>query len=270
MLKLLKYELRSTSKFMFSLAGAVLFASVLFNLGLKNTLTKAVSQLEAGGGSFTSQLQLTPLLFAMIIMFGAGISFFFYLAGRLKHELFEEDGYLTFSLPLTGYEILGAKTLAAVIWGILQLTVVTLSTFLFHRFFMWEFFETAWSYNLKYAFSTEGALLLGFLVFETLLGIMVVYFAILLSKVLFRPERGRWIWFLLAMIVAFANSQLVQAVLKLFIKADQHSGFELPNLISFPLYVLDQKGLITLGLILLMSIVYFVVNGYLLDKRVEL
>lgn len=270
MLKLLKYELKLTSKFMLSLAGAVLIASLMFNLGLKNTLEHLVDTMNPNSAPFTSQLKITPLVFAGIIMFGAGISFFFYLAGRLKRELFEEDGYLTFSLPLTGYQVLGAKSLAAVLWGILQLGVVALSTYLFHRFFIWDIFRDWWTTGLQYAFTKEGLLFIGFLIVETLMGIMVVYLSILLSKVFFRPERGRWIWFLLAMVIAFANSQILKLALEILARPAQEADFALAHTLSYPLYTLNQNGLLTLGLLAVLSIVYFVVNGYLLDKRVEL
>lgn len=269
MIKLLKYEMKSTSKFMLSLAAAVLFASLMFNWSVKSSIVQVYNNPESSP-IMSTNLHFLPISFAVIIAFGASISFFFYLAGRLNRELYDDERYLTFSLPLTDYQILGAKSISAILWGAFQLISVALSTFIFHRLFMWDIFASGWKEFMGFWTSSEGLYSLSYLALTILLGIMLVYFSILLSKVFFRPERGRWIWFLVLMVVLFINNQFLVTLSKLFVKPLVVDGMIWEGIGPHLFYAMSQRTMLHQFLVLTFALIFFVVNGYLLDKKVEL
>ena len=268
MLKLLKHELKSTFKFMLSLSAAVLLASVMFNYTIKNSVVKAYHN-PSSSPVLLDNLHMLPLSFAMVIVFGASISFFFYLAGRLKRNLYEDEAYLTFSLPVTGYQVMGVKSISAILWGTLQLLLVALSAFIFHRIFLWDVFAGTWKEFMNFWMSSQGLYYFAYLVFSTIMSVMLLYLSILLSKVLFRAERGRWIWFLLFMVVAFFNNELLKLLSHLVVGSTHADGL-LWGMVPHLFYVIGQRSAWDLLLPLLMSGVLFAANGYLLDKRVEL
>lgn len=135
---------------------------------------------------------------------------------------------------------------------------------------MWDIFASGWKEFMEFWTSSEGLYSLSYLAVTILLGIMLVYFSILLSKVFFRPERGRWIWFLVLMVVLFINNQFLVTLSKLFVKPLVVDGMIWEGIGPHLFYAMNQRTFLHHLLVLSFALIYFVVNGYLLDKKVEL
>ena len=52
----------------------------------------------------------------ILLLFGTALVTFLYIVGSFRKELYEDTGYLTFTLPLTGYQITASKLLVALLW----------------------------------------------------------------------------------------------------------------------------------------------------------
>ena len=107
MRKYMKYELKGTYRFMLAIILVVLVATS----GIQIYTSNMLDQPSAPGGIFMALMGFA--------VFGAFIASIFYLIGNFRKELYEDRGYLTFTLPLSGNQILGAKTIIALMWSAL-------------------------------------------------------------------------------------------------------------------------------------------------------
>ena len=99
--KLIKHELKSTAHSMFGvyLAAGITFLVMIVVLFLKSWLLKVISCLAMVG----------VMIAVLIITYFSIISLF-------HKSLYGAQGYLSFTLPVTGKQLLAAKTIVAVVW----------------------------------------------------------------------------------------------------------------------------------------------------------
>jgi len=102
----IKYEIKGSYKFILGVLALVLILTTGIYAYVDNT-----DGGSALGGSFIG--------LSFLIIFGTLLTTFIYIVGSFRKELYEDRGYLTFTLPLTGHEILGAKLIVAIIWFVL-------------------------------------------------------------------------------------------------------------------------------------------------------
>lgn len=123
--KLLKYEFRATGKIMVPVLGASLFASALgFFLFFALSDPRMLPALES---------KQPTLLFALSTLLGI-LTFFTYVVGfstivvtvfillrRFYRNFFTDEGYLTFTLPVSTHSLLWAKIISGFVWTVLGL-----------------------------------------------------------------------------------------------------------------------------------------------------
>ncbi len=102
----IKYEIKGSYKFILGVLALVLILTTGIYTYANNT-----NGGSALGGSFIG--------LSVLVIFGTLLATFIYIVGSFRKELYEDRGYLTFTLPLTGHEILGAKLITATIWFLL-------------------------------------------------------------------------------------------------------------------------------------------------------
>ena len=116
MKKYMKYEIKGTYKFILGILIVVLIASTVIQMNALNQVYE-INQMD---GSVTydnsTGFQILLVMTAALVIFGAYITAFFYIIGSFRKELYENRGYLTFTLPLTGNQILGSKLLVSMLW----------------------------------------------------------------------------------------------------------------------------------------------------------
>ncbi|NMH83380.1 hypothetical protein HH307_03605, partial [Bacillus coagulans] len=122
MLKYMKYEIRGTYKF------------ILGILALVFILLAGMYASSNQEGSLFHSVQIFMSI-GVMLLFGAALIAFLYIVGSFRKELYEDSGYLTFTLPLTGNQILGSKLIAALIWFIGLGIAVALINFLLMMIF---------------------------------------------------------------------------------------------------------------------------------------
>ena len=109
--KLLKYDLRSIQRLFWLLGGSVMALSLLGGLALRfmiNNENDALFLMSLFAGFFLF------LNFMAIIAFATIIQIMVYY--RFYKNLFTDEGYLTFTLPVSRAKLLASKTLNALIW----------------------------------------------------------------------------------------------------------------------------------------------------------
>ncbi len=131
--KLLKYELKATYKLLLATNGAVLFFAVINMIA---NLLGDFSLETLNDNSFVGIMTIVTLLSAfgifILALSASGIVTLILLVRRFQSNLMGDEGYLSFTLPVSATQLLNAKLLSGWFWltingivGILALVIVT-------------------------------------------------------------------------------------------------------------------------------------------------
>lgn len=213
MSKYIKYEIKGTFKFILTLILTVLGASAGLQLYAANTMNK-FNNLNNSNITASS----TPVFIVVVlglVIFGAFVTAFFYIIGSFRKELYEDRGYLTFTLPLTGKQILGSKLLVALMWSAL----LGLSALLFNLALAAVLFGSRFTEAFNYLYSygmSKGMfnIIINFglaSILSAVSTLLLIYFAITLSRVSIRNKKIGGLWFIVFLIL---NALVSYATLK--------------------------------------------------------
>lgn len=117
---LVRYEFKNVNKWYLALYAAVLVLSAL--IGIQTQGFKNLPYQES---------QATMLLFLATVFGGLmltlGISTIFLIIKRFKGSVYDRQGYLTLTLPVSEHHIITAKLIGAFIWSLISTAVLALS-----------------------------------------------------------------------------------------------------------------------------------------------
>ncbi|MEK5268915.1 hypothetical protein [Weizmannia sp. FSL W8-0401] len=155
------------------------------------------------GSLFHSVQIFMPI--GVMLLFGAALTAFLYIVGSFRKELYEDSGYLTFTLPLTGNQILGSKLIAALIWFIGLGIAVALINFLlmmifspFHIYHLSQLF-----FMISKVLSIKACIYMIFSMACSVVSVLLlIYFSMTLGKVTFRHKKIGGLWFVLFIILS--------------------------------------------------------------------
>ena len=120
---LVRYEFKNVNKWFLALYGAVLALSVL--IGAQASSLKSID---------TPDQQMIMLVFLGLVFGGLlitlSISTLILIIRRFKGSVYDRQGYLTLTLPLSEHQIILAKLLGAFIWSIISSAVFFLSIYI--------------------------------------------------------------------------------------------------------------------------------------------
>ena len=119
---LVRYEFKNVNKWYLALYGAVLAISVLIGASISG-----ISQTYTSYGNDPYYL-----LGFLILVFGGlsvtlWIATIFLIIRRFKGSVYDRQGYLTLTLPVSEHQIITAKLLGGLVWSILSYIVFILS-----------------------------------------------------------------------------------------------------------------------------------------------
>lgn len=120
---LVRYEFKNVNKWYLALYGAVLALSVL--IGAQASSLKSID---------TPDQQMIMLVFLGLVFGGLlitlSISTLILIIRRFKGSVYDRQGYLTLTLPLSEHQIILAKLLGAFIWSLISSAVFFLSIYI--------------------------------------------------------------------------------------------------------------------------------------------
>ena len=285
MKKFMKYEIKGTYKFIFGILLTIILASSMIQYNIFNEVK------NFGNNQFAPNSFLWFMfIMSVFVIFGAFITAFFYIVSSFRKELYEDRGYLTFTLPLTGNQILGSKLLVAIMWSIVIGAVaifynLLLATILFKgelRVIFGEFIKIA-------DISLISSALIS--IVSSMYTLILIYFAISLSKVSIRIKKICGMWFIIFLILSGLISFLITRI-----------GMAIPyflDLNTFKITTLDalnsirDSGMVEFSLEMgtppmvsgvypghiniaelvsqiLFAIALFIGTGYLIEEKIEL
>ena len=120
---LVRYEFKNVNKWYLALYGAVLALSAL--IGVQASSLKSID---------TPDQQMIMLVFLALVFGGLiitlSISTLILIIRRFKGSVYDRQGYLTLTLPVSEHQIILAKLLGAFIWSIINSAVFFLSIYI--------------------------------------------------------------------------------------------------------------------------------------------
>ena len=238
---LVRYEFKNVNKWYLALYGAVLALSVI--IGLQASAIKMLS----------SQDQESIMLVFQAFIFGGliitmSISTLILIIRRFKGSVYERQGYLTLTLPISEHQIILAKLLGAFLWSLLSAVVFILSIYIFLVTVDPQIID---AYMIRYFFGhyldSIGLSLISY-IFSTVAGILCIYLSISIGQ-LFNEYRTA------LAVVAYIVIQTILGFITLNLRID----FDYNWTISFEIL----KDLI-------LSVVFYLGTYYILKNKVNL
>lgn len=179
---LVRYEFKNVNKWYLALYAAVLVLSV--PIGMQGHYYNYVSFKDSQ----------PVLLFFLALVFGGlmitlGISTIFLIIKRFKGSVYDRQGYLTLTLPVSEHHIITAKLVGAFIWSILSSTVLALSAFIIVTITVPEWISNSELIPLVGTFLPQLSLIGVSFLLNTISGILCIYLAISIGQ-LFNEYRS--------------------------------------------------------------------------------
>lgn len=127
MSQLIKYEFRNSRKQITQLILIIGIVSLILQIIFNGFVRMEIAKIDITGPLAIINT-LTALITAgsSLLMFGTIIAYYLRLANILKTDIYSNRGYITFSLPRSGFQIIGAKLIVAIFWSLILPIVVVL------------------------------------------------------------------------------------------------------------------------------------------------
>lgn len=285
MKKFMKYEIKSSYKFILGILVILLIASTIIQLSISKEVKQGLILFGVNTGKEVGIFGILMVVVSVLTVFGGFITAFFYIIGLFKKELYEERGYLTFTLPLTGNQILGAKLIVAIIW----FASLGLGLFLYNLLFAIILYGSSWLEFAKQVFTLVDAGAFSFIILSVISSIstlILIYFAMALSRVTIKNKKIGGLWFVIFIVLNIGINIFVLKTAKMipyFLSLRTFKIFhyqELGNLIDitnsgantilfgqdFEAYLNIFGNLTQIGI----AILAFFTTGYLIEKKIDL
>lgn len=274
----LKYELKGQMKFILGILILLIVSSTIFQFSIVN-----VTKVEENPVGIPQSIIVIILLgVSGVIVWSAFIILGFYLVNSYNKELLEETGYLTFTLPITKREIVGAKLISATTWSV----VIVLITLIYNLMLGFIILKTSgvdlteFSKFLNYIeFKHLRAILVFILasIFNLILTIAIIYFAMTLRKIIFGGKRMNVLWVVIAMVtkalLGIVNFKISDSLpLNLNILSFEVNNLNIWEMNSYISSVGDavHLNLTTIVVDFIFTILLFEIISYLLDKKIDI
>lgn len=250
---LVRYEFKNVNKWYLALYAAVLVLSV--PIGMQGHYYSYVSFKDSQ----------PVLLFFLALVFGGlmitlGISTIFLIIKRFKGSVYDRQGYLTLTLPVSEHHIITAKLVGAFIWSILSSTVLALSAFIIVTITVPEWISNSELIPLVGTFLPQLSLIGVSFLLNTISGILCIYLAISIGQ-LFNEYRTA------LAIVAYIGIQIVIGFIEVFFNTS--TNFYINSLAGFNdnFYMGASVGIVEE---LIFIAIFYLGTYYILRNKVNL
>ncbi|MDU1468431.1 MAG: hypothetical protein E6884_05170 [Streptococcus mitis] len=250
---LVRYEFKNVNKWYLALYAAALVLSVLIGM-------------QVHYYNYVSFKDSQPvLLFFLALVFGGlmitlGISTIFLIIKRFKGSVYDRQGYLTLTLPVSEHHIITAKLVGAFIWSILSSTVLVLSAFIIVTITVPEWISNSELIPLVGTFLPQLSLMGVSFLLNTISGILCIYLAISIGQ-LFNEYRTA------LAVAAYIGIQIVIGFIEVFFNTS--TNFYINSLAGFNdnFYMGASVGIVEE---LIFIAIFYLGTYYILKNKVNL
>ena len=284
MRKYMKYEIKGSYKFILGILAILVIASSLIQFNVYKQTKYLVNPSSGGMTGFGSMMVIVSAL----VIFGAFLTAIFYIIGSFKKELYEDRGYLTFTLPLTGNQILGAKLMVAALWYL----ILGISIVLYNGLLGLTLYGSNLTDFIEYIRELMSIMDLGILSIGIVSGLSVImtviliYFSMALSRVSVKNKKIGGLWFVIFLILNALSSYIVfkiSSAIPYFIDLNVFKILHYDNLNILPSFSTGVGQLVLLGRgysvymnvvgilsHVAISVGAFLATGYIIEKKIDL
>ena len=194
---LVRYEFKNINKWYLALYGAVLAISVLIGIFI-SSLSPSYNPDNTG-----------YLIFFLILVFGGlsvtlWIATIFLIIRRFKGSVYDRQGYLTLTLPVSEHQIITAKLFSALVWSILSYIVFILSIVII--IFLTPIEKDFTSlYNFISPYLSHGGLYAVSLLVSSISWILSIYLAISIGQLFneYRTAMGILAYIVISIVIGY-------------------------------------------------------------------
>ena len=172
---LVRYEFKNVNKWYLALYGAVLALSGLIGIQAKTYNNLPIKE------SQPILLVFLALVFGGL-MITLGISTLILIIRRFKGSVYDRQGYLTLTLPVSEHQIILAKLLGAFIWSLISSAVLVLSIYIILVIIEPNFLDFLTFKDLFQHYQDSIGLSLISFILSTISGILCIYLAISIGQ----------------------------------------------------------------------------------------
>ena len=250
---LVRYEFKNVNKWYLALYAAVLVLSALIGIQAQTYNNLPVKESKP------------VLLIFLATVFGGlmitlGISTLFLIIKRFKGSVYDRQGYLTLTLPVSEHHIITAKLVGAFIWSIVSTAILVISAFIVLTLTAPDWFATSdlipfIETHLPQIFLTGISFLL-----NTISSILCIYLAISIGQ-LFNEYRTA------LAVAAYIGIQIVIGFIELFFNLS--SNFYVNSLVGLNDHFYMGAGISIVEELIFIAI-FYLGTYYILRNKVNL
>jgi len=238
---LVRYEFKNVNKWYLALYGAVLALSAL--IGVQASSLKSID---------TPDQQMIMLVFLALVFGGLiitlSISTLILIIRRFKGSVYDRQGYLTLTLPVSEHQIILSKLLGAFIWSLASSLVFILSIYIILVLTGANFLDIfSLEYLFKFYMDSLWLSVISFIL-STVASILCIYLAISIGQ-LFNEYRTA------LAVLAYIVIQTILGFVGLNLRID-----------------IDYNWMISFGIVkdLILSVAFYLGTYYILKNKVNL
>ena len=238
---LVRYEFKNVNKWFLALYAAVLSLSVI--IGIQGSSLSSTYYQDKG----VVMLVFLSLVFGGLVI-TLSISTLILIIRRFKGSVYDRQGYLTLTLPVSEHQILSAKLLGAFVWSLASTVVFLFSLYIIISMIQPDAFISNFAEYMLKNYTDNFWLALISYIFNTLAGILCIYLSISIGQ-LFNEYRTA------LAVVAYIAIQVVLGFITLNLRID----FDYNWVLSFEIF----KDII-------LSVGFYLGTYYILKNKVNL
>lgn len=284
--KLFKYDNKALSKILFPLSIGVILLSILTTIILKSNLI--FNQNFDDDGIIAIIVDISTIIltaFCIIAIISTTFISLFLILQRYYKNLFSDEGYLTFTLPVKTSHIILSKLFSAVIWQIVVAISVIIGVFIFIFFgtsaefinpdvvnFFSEFFKILGNLDKlipnihTYDFILLPLEYIVWFIIANFTSFLLMFLSITLGNQLAKKHK-----ILAAVGMYFAISAVVSTVTSAietvcFITPISTEADILSNGLTFPYLIIIPSVIISI----ILGVGYFIANKYIIKNKLNL
>lgn len=222
--KLIKHETRATSRIFLPLYGALLILTIFTKLVMAIGAPDFFSEAASNNNNVAEIILGISFTLYFVLIIGICVMTLVMIIQRFYKNLFTDEGYLMFSLPVKTWELVLSKLLVGIIWSAVCTVMIVLTFFIFSlgAFSMMELSQTIRSAYSMFYLQTGMELnlfmaeLIVFILVETVASILMIYVSIAIGQ-LFNQHRivaafGAYIVITIAMQIIMSIAMAVFAI----------------------------------------------------------
>lgn len=222
--KLIKHETRATSRIFLPLYGALLILTIFTKLVMAIGAPDFFSEAASNNSNVAEIILGISFTLYFVLIVGICVMTLVMIIQRFYKNLFTDEGYLMFSLPVKTWELVLSKLLVGLIWSAVCTVMIFLTFFIFSlgAFSMMELSQTIRSAYSMFYLQTGMELnlfmaeLIVFILVETVASILMIYVSIAIGQ-LFNQHRivaafGAYIVITIAMQIIMSIAMAVLAI----------------------------------------------------------